>query len=500
LKTNPTSQSKLLGFFYLIKNFLVKITLITLIVKIFKRFALIRRLWLILNTIVISIFGLSILDLYGFTFISALWTEIISITGNFINYLTNTKFYHTLIGLFGYKIESSTKMESMNRTDQSSTRISTAIKENSEVSDWFNPVDKQEEIIEDTPFYKNKYLIWGTFLLISGVTYYYCGDEIKVYSISLWNLLKGRRPGEDPGHNPPNNPTNRFNSISDFLGLNQNNYNNGNILAQMVDADGSEAIEILDETKVRKLEKAVSFVDKSKSSILTSPSLENLNSTVEEGWSDSRPTSPESIASTSTIRQRIIPKIKVDTGFSNSSAPPSDPVATLPVTPEGYKDEALTPNDLHFKPFVTVEDLNGNTQYVYNEANWKSFANKGVQDRMEFVENALANGNIKDLNKEQLYKLHDKATDITEAYNQYALAYISKREDFEDDTIQPLKYFGYLMRGWLQKHLPMIWPDEDINIPLGDKTDSPIKISNDIFDISSHAPTEDDSSNGSDSE
>jgi len=67
-----------------------------------------------------------------------------------------------------------------------------------------------------------------------------------------------------------------------YLGLNQNTNNEG-ILNQIIDSDGSEAIEIIDETKVRKLEKAVSFIDKSKSSILTSPSLENLNSNVEEG-------------------------------------------------------------------------------------------------------------------------------------------------------------------------------------------------------------------------
>lgn len=42
------------------------------------------------------------------------------------------------------------------------------------------------------------------------------------------------------------------------------------------------------------------------------------------------------------------------------------------------------------------------------------------------------------------------------------------------------------MRTWLQKHLNLIWKDEDINIPVGNKLDSPIEITKDIFDVEDH--------------
>lgn len=39
-----------------------------------------------------------------------------------------------------------------------------------------------------------------------------------------------------------------------------------------------------------------------KSPVLTSPSLENLNSTAQESWGDTRSTSPESVSSSTTVK------------------------------------------------------------------------------------------------------------------------------------------------------------------------------------------------------
>jgi hypothetical protein len=51
------------------------------------------------------------------------------------------------------------------------------------------------------------------------------------------------------------------------------------------------------------------------------------------------------------------------------------------------------------------------------------------------------------------------------------------------------------MRNWLQKHLNFIWKDENINIPIGNKLDSPIQISKDIFDVDNHQSFSDTDSN-----
>jgi len=73
---NTTFIQVILESILYFKAIILKITFITLIIKIFKRFKILRRIWLILNTIVMSIFGISMIDLYGLSIFSAFFTEI----------------------------------------------------------------------------------------------------------------------------------------------------------------------------------------------------------------------------------------------------------------------------------------------------------------------------------------------------------------------------------------------------------------------------------------
>lgn len=154
LKHNPNAQSKLLDYIYIIKGFIVKITFLALIIKIFKQFKIIRRMWLIINTIVMSIFGISMMDLYGLSIFSALFAEVTQITGNIINYLSNTKFYNYLIGWFGYKVETPTRIESPIKIQSEVPRIEERITRNPKISSWFEK--EPERLEENSPFYKNK--------------------------------------------------------------------------------------------------------------------------------------------------------------------------------------------------------------------------------------------------------------------------------------------------------------------------------------------------------
>jgi hypothetical protein len=82
-----------------------------------------------------SIFGISMLDLYGLSIMSAFITEITEITGNILNYLANTKFYTILSGLLGYKVETSTKIPSMSGIHSTSTANETSSKPISKVTE-----------------------------------------------------------------------------------------------------------------------------------------------------------------------------------------------------------------------------------------------------------------------------------------------------------------------------------------------------------------------------
>jgi hypothetical protein len=69
---------------------LVKLTIITLLIKTFRKYSLIRKVWVLLNTIAMTIFGISILEIYGISFIAAFFTELGSVLANVVNYLANT--------------------------------------------------------------------------------------------------------------------------------------------------------------------------------------------------------------------------------------------------------------------------------------------------------------------------------------------------------------------------------------------------------------------------
>lgn len=74
MKNNPETNNKILSYLFIIKSFIIKFTFLAMIIKFFKRFSILRRIWLILNTIVMSIFGISMLDIYGISIFSAFFS------------------------------------------------------------------------------------------------------------------------------------------------------------------------------------------------------------------------------------------------------------------------------------------------------------------------------------------------------------------------------------------------------------------------------------------
>ena len=86
--------------FIILKNILLKLTLISFFIQLFRKYKLLRKLWLTLNTVVMSIFGISLLENFVFEFISSFIREIKFIIRNTLDYLTNTHFYSFLSNLF----------------------------------------------------------------------------------------------------------------------------------------------------------------------------------------------------------------------------------------------------------------------------------------------------------------------------------------------------------------------------------------------------------------
>jgi hypothetical protein len=75
-----------------LKNILVKLTLVSLLIQLFKKYKIIRKIWSILNTIVLAIFGLSLLENSLMEFIQSFFRELGFISANIADYFINTHF------------------------------------------------------------------------------------------------------------------------------------------------------------------------------------------------------------------------------------------------------------------------------------------------------------------------------------------------------------------------------------------------------------------------
>jgi hypothetical protein len=183
LKANKNNESKdtiFTNFMTLLltfKSILLKITLIALIVRLFKKYSIFRKIFTIINTILISIFGFSLIDIYEIEFLSKFFNNIIDIF---------SKFHTNILELFGKKeIETpiNNPSSSMRGIQQETTGIQTSNESNNKIIERFKQLINKEEvktevkteiIQEDTqennPYYKNKYVVIAGLLILSGIT------------------------------------------------------------------------------------------------------------------------------------------------------------------------------------------------------------------------------------------------------------------------------------------------------------------------------------------
>ena len=294
------------------KNLLFKLTLITLIIKYFKQIKLIRKLWIIINTIVMGIFSISIFDNSLFDFFSNIIYEIRFISGNIIDYLSNTNFYKYLNNLFSNNkiIENKDIIENkeiINNTKQISKSNENDLNEytkklqkanqnlknklledtKSKLATWIKPV---KEVIEQPDIESNykKYLYLTTIIITTSLTWYYF-DEIKTGGVSLIEWLMSFRGGTSDG--TPNDTNDSSTHIE------------SNFQSRLEKSTVSPKIELID---LSKKGKTIDVSNLSESEIerrgLISPSLEDLSNKVIESWNIGS-ISPSSTSSTETINQ-----------------------------------------------------------------------------------------------------------------------------------------------------------------------------------------------------
>ena len=209
-----------MNFLLLFKSFILKITIIALIIKVFKKFSIFRIIWSFFNLILFSIFGISLIDIYE-----------VEILSNFLHNILDifSKIHTNILDLFGKKVEIPvefpSKMGSMKRIDQSSA----GNKESNKIIERFNKIihnepetiQEVEPIKEDTPLYKNKYVIIGGILVLSCLSWYFY-DDIRPIGSSILTWINTFRPRPGPDANGSNesiqgNSKSNLSSLKDFV-------------------------------------------------------------------------------------------------------------------------------------------------------------------------------------------------------------------------------------------------------------------------------------------
>jgi hypothetical protein len=63
--SNQSLTQKFIELFLLVKSILLKITLIALLIKVFKKYRIVKTIFKLINATILGLFGFSVMDIYG---------------------------------------------------------------------------------------------------------------------------------------------------------------------------------------------------------------------------------------------------------------------------------------------------------------------------------------------------------------------------------------------------------------------------------------------------
>jgi hypothetical protein len=437
------------------KNLLFKLTLISLIIQTFKRFTLFRKLWLIINSIIMAIFGISLYDNGLFNFFSNFITEFRFITWGVIDYLTNTNFYQYLSNLFGKneiaqtkdainqvkkEIIKEAKNEIVSEINQGGKLTERELKpyNKSKFVDLIKPGPKItwiESEVEDVNYYK--YILIATGVVIVGTLGWYYSDEIKTgFTGAIDWILSFRSGGTiDPGNSSNSSSTATVTNIP------------------IASPSNSSNIELIDKT------------DKGKArAVMTSPSLENLNDQARESWENySRPMSPSSSQETITPLTINTSEVSPDSPSSSSS---SDTIVPNYSSSSSETVIASKVNLDNSNSLLTIDIVD------FIKKNWKEKFDKETRNKISFVEANIG----KPLNDDIEGQIVDYIGKIIVEYNKEVNA-VNNLKNFPYYENQALEIEGnkhglFYLREWIGEYYEKVIEKNDV-FKIGTLDDSP---------------------------
>jgi hypothetical protein len=175
-----------------IKNLIISLTIVAFLMRIFKNYKTIRVVLKTANYIILTIFGISIFDAFGLSFITKFLWELKYIFVGIATYLTETTFYNFLMNLFNVTSEK----ESVRSTYKKPTEIDwkaefEKAERKREIEEWKNKYNLgKESKIENENENRSRIISIATILLLLGgtATIWYYGADIVGAVSPYWNI------------------------------------------------------------------------------------------------------------------------------------------------------------------------------------------------------------------------------------------------------------------------------------------------------------------------
>lgn len=425
-----------------------------------------------------TIFGISLLDNFAFDFFSNFIKELKYITHNIIFYITQTQFYVYLSEIFkGHSkdIEKTAEDQSnpsrqqkdisrKNTTDESGTKESQrGIKESnrdSKISEWLKPDQPKmtETISEDDTYYDSwkVYLITGT-IIVAGCFIWVYSDEIKSTWTTFYEWVMSFRSG--PGDNSGN------------ANQNSGQHTRSDIQERLKEALKKELpspqIELEDNlNKEVELFKDKSSLIKGKE-VLTSPSLEDLNTKATESWSEGA-SSPRSDSSDITIK----PVYSSEATSSKAKLVKLEEISPNETSVKNTLiDNTLSPSD------IVLEDK---SSFLSIKDSWKEKLEGNTIEKIQKLEKRCC-GQSLGSDGTMTYVSTETVEILGKIIKEYEIEVETYRwgiehNKFDEQTIEKYKEASFYFREWIYKYSEIVFKGKQGRIDIGTVNDAPISV------------------------
>lgn len=191
--------------FHKIKFWILSLSLITILSKIFKKYKSIRAILRIANYIIITMFGISLLDAFGLGFLAKFLGELKYVFGAVIAYLTDSTFYNYLMKMFNVTEEKQSIRDLYKKPVETDWKAEYEKAERKR--EWEKWLEKHGKHKHEGEIIDTKTIILTILFLGGTIAVWYYGKEALDLISPVWNvsnmIRRILRGGDDDDNLPP---------------------------------------------------------------------------------------------------------------------------------------------------------------------------------------------------------------------------------------------------------------------------------------------------------